>query len=154
MDERAAEGYRTSLQKVSMASSLVWSVFAAMIATNAFLVALIGAVIKLYPQYAVLSTILPVAGILICLAWALITMRHFDWIRYWYARAREYEKSAFDKTVTSVRDGQAFSRGESITINGHASRMRWSSRLFRVEWLVHAIILLFLLIHVLLLWRR
>lgn len=55
MDERAAEGYRASLHKVSMASGLVWNVFAAMIATNAFLVALIGAVIKLYPQYAALS---------------------------------------------------------------------------------------------------
>src|SRR6266704_314350 len=125
MDDRAAEAYRTSLQKVAMVSNLVWSVFAAMIATNAFLVALIGAVIKLYPQYAVLTTILPAAGILICLAWALITMRHFDWVRYWYARAREYERVAFDKTVTAVRDGQALSRGETVTIEGQPFRMRW-----------------------------
>jgi hypothetical protein len=154
VDDRATEGYRTSLHQVAMASGLVWSVFAAMIATNALLVALIGAVITLYPQYAALTTVLPVAGIVICLAWALITMRHFDWVRYWYARAREYEKAAFEKVVTIVRDGEALSRGESVTVNGQSFRMRWGSRLFRVEWLVHLIIVLFLVVHVMLLCKR
>ena len=154
MDERATEGYRASLQMVSMVSGLVWSVSAAMIATNGIVLALVGAVIKLYPQYGALTIVLPVAGIFICLAWALITMHHFDWVRYWYARAREYEKVAFDQAVTAVRDSAVLSRGESVVINGRPFRMRRGARLFQVEWLVHVMTLLFLVVHVVLLLKR
>ena len=152
MDAAAArEGYRAALQMVSHESKVAWDSFRALLAANTVLVGLIGAILKLYPNFSALKLALEIAGLVICIAWALITARSFDYYKYWFAWARKYEKDALASEKNMIQCGKSFSEGESVNEVTPTQRLRWASRLFRIEWLAYVVILGFVVIYAFLL---
>lgn len=148
MDDAAKEGYSAALQLNTKTAKTIWDVFRSLLAANAFLVAISGAIIKFYPDLLGLTKVLGALGILICIAWVLITMRNFDYYKYYFAWARELEKAAFGSKVEMVRLGEQFARGETVKLADHSLRLRWGSRLFRIEWLIYVIIMGFTVIYI------
>jgi hypothetical protein len=109
---------------------LVWAVFSAMLAANAFVVALVGSILRLYPELTTLGKVLPWLGIALCVAWLLITVRQFGFYRYWFTWARHHESTMFGAAPSMVRDGKMFADGESVKLNGESERLNWFGRLF------------------------
>jgi hypothetical protein len=147
----ALEGYRAAITMVSYEGQLIWRVFACLLASNAFVVALVSAYLELHPENTWLPRLLPFLGIFICLVWILITMRQFDYYKYWFAWARQLEKTGLASELGMVAAGKRFSDGETVTVDGKEYRMGWGSRLFRIQWLVYTVILLFIIVYIFLL---
>lgn len=151
-ENQAREGYRASIQLISTDAKAIWDSFRSLLAANTVFVGLAGAVLKLYPQFKTLALILGVLGIIVCVAWLLITLRHFDHYKYSYAWARKYEKVALGSAEHITQIGKTFAEGSAVTIEGiEPARMRWASRLFRIEWLTYVVILAFVIVYVYLL---
>lgn len=151
MDEnQAREGYRAALQLISTDAKAIWDSFRSLLAANTVFIGLAGAVLKLYPQFRDLAVILSILGIVVCIAWALITVRHFDHYKYCYAWARKYEHVALGPShITQA--GKTFAEGGSVTVEGVHARMTWASRLFRIEYLMYVVIATFGIVYVYLL---
>lgn len=145
--EVAREGYRAALEMITYEGRQIWTVFRAMLAANAFLVALVGGITKVYPELTLLINGLPWLGIALCLAWLLITVRQFGFYRYWFAWARHLEAAGFGGGSRMVRDGRRFSDGEGVDVDGGRERLNWLARLFRIQWLIYGFILLFVAIY-------
>jgi hypothetical protein len=148
--DTATEGYRASLQMIACEGRLIWSVFGSMLAANAFVVTLIGAIVKLYPNLMPLGKVLPVLGILVCVAWILITTRQFAFYHYWFACGRHYESKISSK-LTILQDGKRFANGESVTVHAKQERLSCVVRCFRVQWLIYIVVGFFVAIYMLLL---
>ena len=78
-------------------------------------------------------------------------MRNFDFYKYYFAWARKFEEEAFGDDVTMIRKGAIFAKGNEVTDLGSEIRLRWGSRLFKVEWLVYVVIVSFLSVYLFLL---
>ncbi len=151
MNDSAKAGYDIALKLTDKLARTVWSVYAGLVATNAFLVSLaafLSTQTKFQPT-AVKG--LGVLGLVICIAWYLITLRNFDYYGYYFAWARKLEGDAFGNAVEMIRNGEAFARGDTTKIGDAERRLRWGSRLFKVEWLVTSVIATFAFIYVYLL---
>ena len=145
--EVARDGYRAALEMVRYEGRQIWTVFRAMLGANAFLVALVGGIAKLYPELTFLRKGLPWFGIALCLAWLLIAMRQFGFYAYWFASARHAEVAGFSAVFQMVREGRRFSDGEAVDVAGGRERLNWFARLFRIQWLVYGFIVLFMVIY-------
>ena len=75
-----------------------------------------------------------------------------DYYRYWFAWARAFEPQALGD-FKMTREGKRYSEGETVIVDGGSERMRWGSRLFKVEWLVYVVVIAIGLVHGFLLWR-
>ncbi len=155
MDERAKVGYQMTIQLIAYEGQIIWRSFQGLLTANSVLIVLVGAIIKFYPNYAILKNVLAVAGLLLCLCWILVQMRQSDYYIYWFAWARFLERTHFSPVANIVTEGERFSRGETPTIDPNdrvnVPRMRWGSRLFRVEWLIYFVIAIFVGIYIALL---
>lgn len=145
MNETSA--YETALMMTEKVAQTIWSVFTGLVATHAFLVALATFALTQGKVAPFATKGMAVFGLFICLAWYLITIRSFDFYRYYFACARKYEEKAFGPNVTMIRQGEKFSSGETALIDADAIRMSWGGRLFRVKWLISSVILVFAAIH-------
>ncbi len=150
MDEQAREGYHAAIQLISTDAKAIWDSFRSLLAANTIFVGLAGAVLKLYPQFKELPMILAILGLVVCVAWLLITVRHFDHYKYCYAWARKYEQKALGPGHI-VQAGKTFAEGGSVTVEGVHARMTWASRLFRIEYLMYVVIATFAVVYVYLL---
>ena len=151
MDERQAlEGYRAALHMISQYSKIIWDSFRALLGANTVLVGLVGAVLKVYPEFKSLTVVLASLGILVAVAWALITARSCDYYRYCFAWARKYELLALGSNIHLIQYGQLFMDGNEVPkeVLDPPQRLRWPSRLFRVEWLMYGVIATFIAIYV------
>jgi hypothetical protein len=152
VSDQSSEGYRAALQMITYGGTLIWTIFRSLLATNALLLALTGAILNIYPDLKVFPILLSLLGLLVCASWILIMMRQMDYYRYWFAWARAFESQALGD-FKMIREGKRYSEGESVIINGSLERMRWGSRLFKVEWLVYIVVIAIGLVHGFLLWR-
>jgi|SRR5262249_23453248 len=139
-NDQAREGYRAALQMIGYQSKVVWDTFHSLLAANAILVGLSGAALKLYPQFTWLPRVLALLGLGVCVAWFLMTMRNFDYYRYYFAWARKYEGIAFGSDGHIIQRGKKFGDGESVDEIDEPKRMRWGSRLFNIQWLSYIVI--------------
>jgi len=149
MDEnQAREGYRATIQMISQAGKIVWDSFRALLAANTVIVGLAGTVLKVYPEYKSLTGVLAFLGILVAVAWMLITSRSFAYHRYCFAWARKYEAMALGSSDHFIQLGKKFMEGERVEVEGPAGlKLDWFSRLFKVEWLVYVVILAFIVVY-------
>jgi hypothetical protein len=145
--ESARAAYDISLKLTDKLARTIWSVFAALVGTNAFFVTLATLVIQRTQTSHVLVGGLAVLGIIICFAWYLITVRSFDYYGYYFAWARKLEQDAFGGTIQMIRQGEEFSRAGIAQIGAERRQLRWSSRLFKVEWMVKLVILTFIAVY-------
>jgi len=152
MDERAKVGYQMAIQLIAYEGQIIWRSFQGLLTANSVLILLIGAIIRFYSNYTVLKTVLAIAGLVLCFCWILVQMRQSDYYAYWFAWARFLEQTHFSPVVNIVTEGERFSRGEIPIIDTankvNVPRMRWGSRLFKVEWLIYFVILIFIGIYI------
>ena len=153
MDEaQAREGYRAAIQMISHDAKMIWDSFRALLGANTVLVGLAGTVLKAYPEFRSLTIILAGLGIVVAVAWALITARSFAYYHYCFAWARKYESLALGSNMHLIQLGQTFAEGSTVPMEGlDPARLGWTSRLFRVEWLIYVVILAFVVVYVYLL---
>ena len=147
MDENKKSGYDTAIKLTDKTARTIWSVYTALLASNAFLLSFAA---FLAPKIGLGTTLVRLVGILgalICIAWFLITMRNFDFYKYYFAWARKFEKEAFGNDVTMVRSGATFAGGNEVKDLDDPIRLRWGSRLFKVEWLVYVVIISFFIVY-------
>jgi hypothetical protein len=64
----------------------------------------------------VLTVVLPVAGLILCIPWFLLTERGFDYHNYYVLSARELEEHYLSDPVKTVSRDGSFGKGESITL--------------------------------------
>jgi hypothetical protein len=146
--DQAREGYHAALQLVSNGAKTIWDSFRSLLLANTVLIGLAGATLKLYPQFHGLVLILGILGLVVCVTWALITARHFDYYKYSYAWARKYEEVALGSGDHIVQMGKSFAEGSSVAPPGIGpTRMRWASRLFRIEYLMYVVVIAFVIVY-------
>ena len=154
MSDKVTTGYHTAIQMLMANWTASWSTFSSMLTANIFIAALSGVVIGFYPERMVIKTALGVVGLGVCLCWLLVTMRHFDYSKYWFAWARHYEREYLSPEVRLISEGQKFSKGEIPDVpwkdTEDPPRLRAISR-FRVEQLMIIVICGFILLYILML---
>lgn len=150
INEKKAEiGLSAATEIIGSQKQVIWATVNTCVAFNSALLALLGAAL----QFSVIDSRLIIAvatlGSLATLAWGLIINRHFAYYAYFFAWAREYESAIHDESSHMIQLGVKYSQGNEVTlpISGSLVRMGWAARLFRVEWLIHIIVLSFLLLY-------
>jgi hypothetical protein len=133
-------------------SKIIWDSFRSLLAANAILLGLIGAILRFYTEFEPLVTGLALLGIVLCVAWAIVTARQFAYQSYWFAWARRYEREALGSESHMIQRGRRFARGESVEEG--ESRSSWVMLLYPVEWLSYLVILSFGLVNAYLLKDR
>ena len=141
--ENARAAYDISLKLTDKLARTIWSVFTGLVATNAFFVTLATLVVQRTQTSSILVGGLAGLGILICVAWYLITVRSFDYYGYYFAWARKLEQDAFGDTIQMIRQGDEFSRAGIAQVGIERRQLRWASRLFKVEGMVKLVIFTF-----------
>ena len=137
----AVRAYESALRMTEKTSRTVWSVYPSLLATNALCLSWI----SLFEKRSGFIVFGAVSGLVICVAWALITSRNYGYYRYYFACAREMEAKAFDNQFRMIRDGANFGSGNAVTVGEQGvQRLNWFGRLFRVAWLIYVVIGFFL----------
>lgn len=119
-----------------------------MFVANTLIVVLVGSVEKLYPRLVILGRLLPWLGVALCVAWALITARQFGYYKYWFAWARHHEREMFGNAHGMTQCGRRFSDGLDVDVDGEQQRLKKLPQLFRVQWLVYAVIFIFVVVYI------
>ncbi len=149
MEDSDKLGYQTALQLAVYEGHLIWRAFQALLTANVFLVALSGAAIRYCPDFPFARWCFPIAGILVCLAWIMISSRQMTYYALRFTQARHFEDGIAGLDV--VNDGSAFSRGLPVEIEVAGEvvthRMGLCARLFNVKRLNFLIILVFLTVY-------
>ena len=147
MADSAKTAYDVAVKLTDQVSRTIWSQFTALLATNAFLVAVSG-FIGGQPAFKEIALRgLPFLGLLICWLWYLMTVRSYDYYKYYFACANELEGIAFGEEVQTIRRGKHFAGGNGVVVDGEPHRLRWTSRLFRAEWMTIVVISVFAFIY-------
>ena len=107
-DEKLKTGYAGANSMVAAEASVIWSTFNGMVSANAFLIALIGAGLKFFPQVKWGAGALSLAGIFICVAWFLTLKRQFAYFSYWIAWVRSIEQRALSPEVQTLALGRLY----------------------------------------------
>ena len=147
--ENARVGYSAAVTLWQYEGNTIWAKFAAMVCSNTILLATIGLIItsQRHSGLCVLKYALCAIGILLCLSWALLTIRSFDFYKYWIISARELEKRHLTPVETIAR-GQHFADGVPITIDGELHQLRCKCKHATVENVNYFIILLFVFLYI------
>jgi len=125
--------------------------FFLVVAANALLATLTGVILKYGNQFALLGWIVPIAGIIICSAWFLITIREYSYYEYWFACARHFERQIQDPLMRIFQRGRTFAEGATVCFVCEKIRMSCLARLFKINWLMNTVIFAFAAIHIFLL---
>lgn len=151
MDEHHKIAATAAVHLVIHHARVVWIAFGTLLAANSFFVTLAAAIFTLFPTYTPAARGVGAIGVLICIAWVLIIMRQSDYLHYYYACLRQVESAALPDDLRFACTGRHLSDGQ--TVRNHALapegiRLRWGSRLFKVEWLMYFVIGVFLVLYV------
>lgn len=151
-EEAAKAGYDVAIRLTDKTARTVWSIYAGLIATNAFLVTIAGIFAVKGAPWSWGSVGIAVLGLWVCFVWYRTTARTMEYYRFYFAWARKLEELAFGETVQIVRDAADFGGdlGNSTVLkekDGTALRMSIPARQFRVLWLVNSVITAFALLY-------
>jgi len=147
MNDEARNGYDAAVKFVDKEARTIWSVFTALLAVNAFLLSFAAFLVTYLKPSIALARGVGGLGLFVCVVWALMMMRNFDFYRYYFSWARKFEKDAFGDVVQMVRKGKDFARGDTVDIDGTEIRLRCGSKLFRAEWLIYVVIAAFAVVY-------
>jgi hypothetical protein len=151
-DEKLKVGYQGAMQMIAGEAGIIWSAFQSILAANAFLIILDGALIKLFPGVKWAAAALAISGIIICLAWFLVLMRQFSYFRYWIAWARSLEEKSLSPETQMLGLGRTYGKGATVDIPKVGTlRMSWAGRIFKVQWPATFIVFIISFMYVLLL---
>ncbi len=148
-------GYQVAITLWAYEGQLVWSKFNAMLLANSIVLAVIGLAISSQRELPMFTIGMPIAGLIFCVLWFLITKRGFDNYTYWILSARELEEQHLTDVVKIVSRGGNVAEGKKIklTINGKNKdyQMSWFGRLVRVEWASYLVIAVFAVMYIIIL---
>jgi hypothetical protein len=157
--ENARWGYQVAVDLWISQTNLNWDRFGTMLVANSILLALVGpsfaAQHPVPPSTVALSTV----GLFLCVAWFLLTVRGYDYHRYWSRSARELEEGFLADPVKTVSRAEQFGDGQEVFFDAGGKpgslRMRAGSRLaYSQRWISYFVILLFALVYVFILVPR
>jgi hypothetical protein len=151
MNSAATTGYDTAIKLIDDSARTIWSTYTAFMLTNTLLVSLL-TLLKALQFMPFIAILIGGFGAVVCLLWLSVTMRNFDYYRYYFAWARKFEEDAFGESVKMVRGGEKFAGGEPCTIATPPFRMR-SGSFIRVERLIEFVIVMFFVIYLYLLFE-
>lgn len=151
-EEAARAGYDVAIRLTDKTARTVWSIYAGLIATNAFLVSIAGILATRGAPWSWGSIGIAIIGLWVCFVWYRTTARTFAYYNFYFAWARELETLAFGDTVQIARDGEDFggALGKSTVLknkDGTEFKMNAPARQFRVLWLVNSVITAFALLY-------
>jgi hypothetical protein len=147
--ENARVGYQAAVNLWTYEGQLIWARFSAMLLANSIVVAVIGIVISADRALPVFSVGMPIAGLILCLVWTLMTARGFDYYKHWGMSACELEDRFLSdpvQTVYRVGDFKAKKRKKiEVLIGGETEdyRMSWLGHVARVKWASYLVIIVF-----------
>ena len=150
VNENAKAGYGAAINLWQYEGNTIWTKFAAMVYSNTILLATLGLVItsQRHNELCVFKYALCTLGILLCIAWTLLTIRSFDFYKYWILSARELEKQHLSP-VETVSRGQSLADGELLTIDGEEHQLRWKWKHATIEKVSYCIISVFSIVYIL-----
>jgi len=158
--ENARVGYQAAVNLWTCEGQLIWARFSAMLLANSIIVAVIGIVISADRALPVFSVGMPIAGLILCFVWTLMTKRGFDYYVYWIRSARELEEEFLKDSVKTVSRGGKLvddEEQESERVIGGGSkppRMSWLGSRLRIQSASYLVIVVFAAMYVIvLLWN-
>lgn len=91
--DRAIAKYTVAINKNNSESEVLWNRYNAMLVFNTILITAIGMSYQNDVNLPLLIRIfLPLAGLIVCYLWYLVTSRGFTWINFWISTARKIEE--------------------------------------------------------------
>jgi hypothetical protein len=115
--EDARIGYSAGIAMIAQESATIWSKYNAMLVANSVVLAVMGLVLTSARPAPLLEVILPMAGLVLCAFWLLLTRRGFDYFKYWVLSTRELEEAFLAPTVHTLSRGADFAAGQTVPIN-------------------------------------
>ena len=150
--ENARLGYQVASDLAAFYGSAIWSMFNAMLVANSIVVAGATFVFTGQNSLAVLKILLPIIGLLLCLAWFLLVKRAHEYSSYFTLSAREIEESYLSGSVKTLSRGGIYGKGQAVTfqLGGKSVTRRMSiwARLIRNELVSYFIILIFIAVYI------
>jgi len=113
VQQDARIGYQVAINLWVYEGQLIWSRFNAMVVANGIILAAISVLLTTERVDWKPLVGLSALGIVLCLIWALMTARGFDYHDYWIRSARELEKGHLN-TVRTVSRGGEFAEGQQV----------------------------------------
>jgi len=149
--ENARVGYQVAVSLRIHEGELFWDQFNALLVANSIFLATIGLAMSTSSPLRVFSLGMPIAGIILCMLWFLLTKRRFAYRLYYTLSAREIEEKFLSDSVQTISRGGDFADGKEIklTIGGRLKplQLRVLDRL-ALEWWTCLIISIFFMIYV------
>jgi hypothetical protein len=102
--ENARVGYRVAVDLWTYQGNLNWNRFNVMLAANSIILSVIGVVLSSQSFLPVFEVLFPAIGIVLCIVWAFLMVRGFDYHKYWSSQARELEEEYLSDVVKIVSD--------------------------------------------------
>jgi hypothetical protein len=113
-ETNAAVAYETAVMLWVHEGQMIWSRYNAMLVANSVVLAAIGLTIG--DSSLLLRLGLPIAGIVLCIAWLALLMRSNDLQRYWVYSARELEERYLAPVSKAISRGAVFANGRSVSL--------------------------------------
>ena len=149
--EDARIGYQVAATIWAYEEQLIWSRFNAKLVANSIVLTVIGVVISSQQELPIFTIGMPIAGLILCVFWFLLTKRGFGMYDYWIASTRELEEEHLADTVKTVSRGGKFADGAKIQLLTNGKKkdypMSWFGRL-RVRWVSYLVIALFIVMYI------
>jgi len=151
--EEARIGYQVAVDLWTYEGEQNWARFNVMLVANSIFIAVLGLAVTGQTRSPSISIVLSIVGLILCIAWFIITKRGFDYQTYYVLSARELEERFLSDMVKTVSRGGTFADGRpiSIQIDGKPKtlRMSWWSRLARAGSISLTVVLVFAIMYVL-----
>jgi amino acid permease len=151
-EEVARIGYEAALGLWTYQGTLNWNRFNVMLVANSIILAVVGISFTSQHPLPVFTILLPILGLVLCVAWFFLTVRGYDFQTYWALSARELEERYFANTIKTLARAGHFGQGMavSIEIDGKTITQRTSiwSRLARSQkWISYLVIVVFMVLY-------
>lgn len=149
--ENARAGYEVAVALRRHEGTLFWAQFNALLVANSIFLATVGLSMATLSPLRVFSIGIPIAGIILCVLWFLLTKRRFSYYIYYTLSAREIEEKFLSDSVQTMSRGGNFAEGKEIklTIGGTPKPLQLGilGRL-TLKWWTYLIIGIFFVIYV------
>jgi len=109
-------GYQAAVDFWTYQGQLNWNRFSVMLVANSVIIAVIGAIFSGQHAPPHITMALCVVGLILCIAWVLLTARGFDHHTFWMLCAWELEEQLGD-AVKLVSNLYSFNSGNEVTFN-------------------------------------
>lgn len=149
--ETAYVGYQVAVSLWSHAGNEVWTRYNMMLVANSIIIAVIGVALSAQRNLSLLTASMSATGIVLCIAWYLITKRGFAYQVYYLFSAREIEEKYLNNTIQTMSRGGPFGHGKPVELLIDSKPMKFqmdrASRLLSAQKGAYLTVLVFVIIY-------